>query len=779
MDLTAPRQIRSVSRLGFLFSILLLFAVSVVNADQNGFSSPVITLGSINANGYAVTISGSVLAQSSPVSTLTWNWGDGSITTGSFPQSHTYGASPQTYTVIITATDSSGNTGTASIQLELFPNAQSSQLSSLPPQIAVDTPKVASDGETVTVGGFAGAAQSGESITSMNWNWGDGSSSSGQFPQTHVYTNQGSHQITITATDNNGNSGTITTTATTFTNAITSPQLIPKISATDQVSALTVTLNGNIAAQAPGAKIDWGRSNIDWGDGTRTSFSSFSHTYSKYQQYTISLNVYDTLGNYAQMQIPLNLLPSTTPGGNSPSNLAPVLNINIIQNGLTLKMTGSATVNPQVSGASIVQLLIDWGDGTVTNGFTQYTHTYSQADTYNIQITAIDSYGNKATVTQDTAVTPSIVSPGAGGTTSTTTTQCAGAPTITLNSPSVSGLTVGISGATSNSVTSGTINWGDSYTTPLTQYTHTYSATKSYTITVTVSDACGNTQTATTTAAVTSSAKYPPIVSATASVSGYAVTVTGTVTASAPGASIDFAKSSVNWGDGTSTPLSQYTHTYPSTTKNTAPITIVVTAIDTQGNTNTQQLSVTVPSQTTTCQPSTPTISLNQPAINGLQVSISGTTSKSVTGGTIDWGDGTVTSLSQYTHTYSAYLPYTIIVTVKDSCGSTNVARTFISPSTGVASPPTISVTASVSARTVTLTGTITASPLSGATIDSSHTTIDWGDHSITNYPTFQHTYQNSGTYTILIVATDTHGNRNSQVLPAVTVGSGASVSVT
>ncbi|MGI0141643.1 MAG: PKD domain-containing protein [Candidatus Micrarchaeales archaeon] len=782
----APRPTKFVVQLSLILSVIFLIStIASLNADQNGASGPLITVGSINANGNQVSVGGSVLAQSSAVTTLTWNWGDGQITTGSFPQTHTYGGA-SSYTLIITAQDSSGNTGTATAQINVYPNAESGQLSSASPEIAVDTPKVASDGETVTVGGFAGAAAGGESISTINWNWGDGTTSSGNFPQTHVYTNQGSHQISITATDNNGNAGTITTSASTFTSSTTTPPIIPLISAKDQVSGLTVSLTGTIKAQAEGAQIDWSRSTIGWGDGTNTGFTTFSHTYTKYQAYTIQLNVYDTLNNYASQQIQLNLLPSSTPGGNSPSNLAPIINVNIVQNGLNVRMTGSAVPNPNVQGASVVQLLIDWGDGQVTNGFTQYTHTYSSADDYPIQITAIDSFGNKATIQQSLSVSPGIVTPGAGGTSSGPSSggaQCTGNPTFTLNQPTVQGLSVTVSGNLGSTVTGGTINWGDGTNTPMAQYTHSYAAINTYPITVTVTDACGNSQSETaqaTTSAVTSS----PTITATATVSGYSVDVSGTLTPSA-GAAIDYTKSTINWGDGQTTPVTQYTHTYPSTTQNSAPITIVVTAIDTHGNSITKSLSVTVPNTqstspgTTACPASsTPTITLNQPSVNGMQVTVSGTVGATVTSGTINWGDGETTPISQYTHTYTSAQTYPITVTVFDSCGDNNVAEQSVSFVSGVASPPIISVTASVAGRVVTLSGTLKASPQSDAQLDPSHTTVDWGDHVITNYPTYQHTYSDDGTFNIIIIAQDTHGNMNTQEL-TVNVGSVPTVSVT
>jgi LPXTG-motif cell wall-anchored protein len=53
-----------------------------------------------------------------PIASVTWQWGDGQTTTGSFPQSHTYSRTG-TCVITVTVTDSVGHTAASSVTISV------------------------------------------------------------------------------------------------------------------------------------------------------------------------------------------------------------------------------------------------------------------------------------------------------------------------------------------------------------------------------------------------------------------------------------------------------------------------------------------------------------------------------------------------------------------------------------------------------------------------------------------------------------------------------------
>ena len=136
--------------------------------------------------------------------------------------------------------------------------------------------------------------------------WGDGTSSINyqngqQIPNSwiHTYSKSGTYVIKVTATDINGLSGSTTQTVnlqqqgqSTQTNQNSFPPSVEMNSPV--IHGLVVNLKGNIVAQTTGASINWNQSTIDWGDGTKTLTSQYTHTYSQAGTYTITITAYDS-----------------------------------------------------------------------------------------------------------------------------------------------------------------------------------------------------------------------------------------------------------------------------------------------------------------------------------------------------------------------------------------------------------------------------------------------------------------------------------------------------
>ncbi|MGI0141642.1 MAG: PKD domain-containing protein [Candidatus Micrarchaeales archaeon] len=349
-----------------------------------------------------------------------------------------------------------------------------------------------------------------------------------------------------------------------------------------RASALNVSLSYIVRPKASGASINATKSTINWGDGDITTLMMTKHTYSKYQNYTIVITAYDTYGNKntttTSLQLHQQASHDTTP---------PYININVNVTGLTAKVRGIANPYPsqEVSGAKITQLLINWDDGNLTNGFTQYTHTYSGSGSYDIVVTAIDSFGNRNTANKTIYVS------GPAGTVQYSGLCPSIPPTIIMNQPKIDGYSVDASGSVGPSIIGGTINWGDGNTTLLSEYTHTYAGPGQYRVSITVYDQCNTKANYQATVNIALNSSRPVVLLNPPNVTEYKVDISGNVISEARGSNIDWSRTTINWGDGTVTPFSIYTHNY------TQPsiYTIAVTTVDTLGNKNVSFITVRVP----------------------------------------------------------------------------------------------------------------------------------------------------------------------------------------
>lgn len=121
------------------------------------------------------------------IASLSWSYGDGAGDSGG-SVSHAYGATGN-YTVTLTATDSNGETASASHGVRVVGNPTASFGFS---------PRTPNIGDTVSFDG-RGSADPGGSIASYAWSFGDGTNGSGSQP-THSYATGGDKTVTLTIT---------------------------------------------------------------------------------------------------------------------------------------------------------------------------------------------------------------------------------------------------------------------------------------------------------------------------------------------------------------------------------------------------------------------------------------------------------------------------------------------------------------------------------------------------------------------------------------------------
>ena len=240
---------------GLLDAYQALIAVQ----PSSAISSPVITLGSIPASvtaGTAVTLSGTAVAGTGrSITSYAWTQQSGPATV-SISNANTANASftaPTTigsYSFMLTATDSGGQTGTATAVIAV----------NSPPTIAnpiVTLGNISSSvtaGTMVTLSGTA-AAGTGRSITSYAWTQQSGpatvaitnpsSNTNASFTATTI----GSYIFMLTATDNAGQTGTATVVILVNAAASASPPVVTLGSIPSVVApGDTVTLSGSAVA---------------------------------------------------------------------------------------------------------------------------------------------------------------------------------------------------------------------------------------------------------------------------------------------------------------------------------------------------------------------------------------------------------------------------------------------------------------------------------------------------------------------------------------------------
>jgi PKD repeat protein len=332
-------------------------------------------------------------------------------------------------------------------------------------------------------------------------------------------------------------------------------------------------------------------------------------------------------------------------------------------------------------------------------------------------------------------------------------------PPVALFTPTVSGTTVSVDGSASydpnvgGTITGWGWDFGDGTTGTGVTASHTYSASKVYTIILVVLSSTGLTGSTSHDVSI-SIVDTPPVAAFTWTVTGYTVNVNGGTSTDDHG----IASYSWNWGDGSPAGSGvTASHTYTAVPPLVQTITLTVTdnALPV-GQTNSVSHAVTLQDN--------PPVAAFTSAVSGFTVNVDGSTSTDdhgIASYSWNWGDGSPADAGVLaTHTYAQSGTYTIALTVTDTVGQTNSAShqvivsgvpppvaSFIITSAANADPVTVDATAS--------TGTGTLSYL-----------WNWGDNVTSAGVTSSHYYlPPSKDWTITLTVTDSLGQKASMSL--------------
>ena len=550
------------------------------------------------------------------ISASSWNFGDGQSSTVASP-SHSYAAGG-TYNVTLTVTDNQGATNSVSHNVTVTAANQS------------PTAAFTSSCSNLTCNFTNTSSDPDGSISANSWNFGDGQSSTVASPS-HSYGVAGTYTVTLTVTDNQGATNSVSHNVT-----VTAANQSPTAAFTSSCSTLTCNFtntssdpDGSIAANS------W-----TFGDGQTSTAASPSHSYGAAGTYTVTLTVTDNQGGTNSVSHNVTV---TTP------NQPPVA-------AFTSSCSGDACTFTNTSSdpdGSVASNSWTFGDGQ-TSITVSPSHTYTASGTYTVTLTVTDNQGATNSVSHNVTVNRA---PTAAFSSSCTNLSCSF--TNTSSDPD-------------GSISANSWTFGDGQTSTAASPSHTYGAAGTYSVTLTVTDSQGATNSVSHNVTVTAP-NQPPTANFTFSCS--ALTCNFTSTSSDPDGSI----SAYSWtfGDGATSTAQNPSHSYAA--GGTYTVTLRVT--DNQG----AQSTTTSKTVTVTAPNSPPVVNAgpDQTAVTGLLYSSTQSFSDANGNGPwtyrIDWGDGSVstgtrTGTGSFTvgHTYVIILPrtFTVRVTVTDAAGA-------------------------------------------------------------------------------------------------------------
>ncbi|MEM9219625.1 MAG: PKD domain-containing protein, partial [Cyanobacteria bacterium P01_F01_bin.150] len=712
----------------------------------------------------------------------TVDWGDGTISEQSYyPPAHLYEDSG-VYTLTVTATDEDGDRVVRS-QSVFITAADGSE----PNAPAFDFELSGSGYDDRTLSTLKDDVVNLDIYSTSNSNtthivdWGDGTGKKrlDYYTQddSHVYTQDGQYQITVTAIDENGQTHTQTQTI-----AILSEPPAPFFRFSWLRQAYEEHFEPWRYPFFPEQReykiaIESGEDaiyTIDWGDGTAPQVTQISddnilppaHAYARAGQYQVTVTATNDEGEISTQRQTINVISidprfvlHSRPSGENES----------------VRLQLESLDHYRYDANLNVIYTVDWGDGSAIQSFSadeldtygygeiHKDNAYTNDGLYQITVTATDDDGD--TYTQSyTHVVEAI------------------APEVTLSVPST--VTTGetfqpdIQQSGRDEAIAYSLNWGDGSEPTFspsgsTIPEHRYTDAGIYTVQLTALDDDGDIVTQTQEIMVEAIAPtfdldLPATELETTPV---LLGLTPTFDASTPGSEAD-ATITIDWGDGNTSILDGFDQSVPEHIYETGGhYTIVVTATDDDGESFRQEQFIYIISEFPDVDFALPNLGqVNQlitPDVTALH------NEQGVTY-TIDWGNGDTQTFADgelpqpYTYTEDGY--YTVTLIAMDIDGDTVqqsqsilIGKTFPTPeNTDTTSLPSFSTYL-----------------FDSSTEDESYTpyitydgeeetvtfTIDWGDGTDSSFDygsesVSSHVYTNDGFYTVMITATDDDGDQ-------------------
>jgi len=560
-------------------------------------------------------------------------------------------------------------------------------------------------------------------VHSYTWSFGDGQSSTEENP-VHVFEQGGLHTVTVTVNSTSGAVGHAETTVSVGDND--HPVASASASPSSGIAPLLVSFTGvGIGGNDP-LTYRW-----NFGDGSaEVEQQNPTHTFDTAGTYSAILIVTDANGDEAQATVTVEVA----------SNDVPVVEIVADRTSGIAPLTVGLQVVVQ-GGNAPFNYAWDFGDGE-TSLIATPSHVFDTGGTYTVSVTVTDANGDEDSDT----VTITVGDDDAPSATATATPDSGLQP-----------LTVNLGCQVSGGNAPFTYQWDFGDGSPASQLqnpVHLYTTSGSFTATVVVTDADGDTSSDTVVISVGSDDTPSALASAspTSGISPLAVSFNGSgIGGNAP--------LSYNWNFGDSSPVSTAqnpTHSY--TAAGTYTAVLIVT--DNDGDSANDQVTIEVSSDQI---PVVAAAATPQSGIEPLTVSFSG----SVIGGNApityqwDFGDGSPVSTAQNpSHTYSQG-NFTASVTVTDADG--DQASDTVTIDVGGDNVPSVTAAALPDSGQIPLPVSFTANVAGG----NPPFTYSWnfGDGNTSTDQNPSHTFTIAGTYNVSVTVQDFDGDIASDIV--------------
>jgi PKD repeat protein len=403
-----------------------------------------------------VTVTASTASSTDPQGsalTSSINFGDGTTAAGP-AASHTY-ANPGTYTVTAVVTDAmklqSQASATASVSAPLTLNVVQ----------PANNSTVAAPIHVVANGSAPGGVDALQVYLDHALIYQINASSF----DTTLAAAPGAHLVVVKLWDKLGNAYMQSLNVSVATPLVTSLTITPT----------AVTAGGSVTATVSATSGTISSSQINWGDGTNSPGPTASHVYSTVGSYSVTSIATSNVGTTSQATATVTVNAPVTLMVSQPANGATV------HSPIPVSASGSAP-----SGVDAMQIYLD---GTLVyqiNASSFSTAVPASAGTHAVLVKLWDKLGNPYKQSTTVNVVPTLVT---SMSLNFSTIAVGASVTATLN-------------ASSGTIASSTINWGDGTSSPGRSAAHTYATAGSFTITGNTSDVVGPAPPATATVTV-------------------------------------------------------------------------------------------------------------------------------------------------------------------------------------------------------------------------------------------------------------------------------------
>lgn len=498
--------------------------------------------------GDTVTFTDASTDAEGPITSRSWTFGDGAASSAANP-THAYASQGQ-YTVALQVTDAGDLTATkvTTITVSAPPAAPTANFTNEPA-----TPRA---GRQVN---FTDTSTQGSApLSAWTWSFGDNSTSTTRHPN-HTFSQPGTYNVTLRVRNADGMDAATSRTITVL------PERVLRANFTINTTFLRAGLAINFTdTSTPGETTITTRS-WTFGDGETATTTNASHTYAQAGNYTVRLSIMDSAGatNSTSRTITIHP-PESIPAPTPLFTYAP-----------TRPFAGedvSFTDASEAPESSLVAWAWSFGDGA-TSAQPNPTHAYASPGQYTVTLNVTSANGKTA----EQSLTLTV------GAANAVPIAAFSLPTIILEGTPLSL----VDQSTDPDSTIATRAWdmGDGTSSTNASPTHTYARAGTYTVTLTVTDDAGATNTTTRQITVDPATMTARIIAPPTAHAGDPVTLTDASTSNS-----DIATRAWSFGDGETATTQNATHTY----EEPGTFTITLTATNAQGRTNTTSTTIVI-----------------------------------------------------------------------------------------------------------------------------------------------------------------------------------------